>query len=91
MQEAFVSALLNIANDQKHEGHLRGLDRQEMKRLSQQWELLELSDDEPDLTAKTGKDGKGGDGKDLEKYILWREIKQQIDMLRKEMDKDRQL
>ncbi|KPI43401.1 putative ATPase YjoB [Cyphellophora attinorum] len=94
MQEAFVSTLLKIANDQEKK---RGLDsgaenatRRAMKRMSEQWELLDLSDaDDVDGTRKEKDGNDDGESKDLDKYVLWREIKAQVEMLRKEMSKER--
>lgn len=96
MQEAFVSTLLKIAADQKDEDLGYG-SRAEMQRLSEQWELLDLEDQDEESGSvgpekeKGGHHGgnKDGERKDLDKYLLWKEIKVQVEMLRKEMSKDR--
>lgn len=91
MQEAFVSTLLKIANDQKHSDRETrdGVTRRDLNRLSEQWELLDLDDVDDDAKVRKEKGGDGGGKKDLDKYLLWREIRAQIEMLRKEMSKDR--
>ncbi|ETN37632.1 uncharacterized protein HMPREF1541_07255 [Cyphellophora europaea CBS 101466] len=81
MQEAFVSALLVIATRQREGTDSRG---DEVKMLGEQWELLDLEENEK---ASDGGNGDDGDDKDLDKYVLWREIKKQVETLRKEMDK----
>lgn len=69
MQEAFVSTLLKIANDQQGNGQ-----------EDEHWDLVEGVEE----LEIVGKD-KGGDDDGLDKYILWREIKVQIANLRKEL------
>ncbi|RMZ82508.1 hypothetical protein DV737_g1979, partial [Chaetothyriales sp. CBS 132003] len=71
MQEAFVSALLELAGDRENVG---GND-DGAGRLVEKWELLEP--------------GGGSDDGDagLEKYLLYRKVKEQVDMLRKEMSR----
>ncbi|RDI76930.1 hypothetical protein Vi05172_g13065 [Venturia inaequalis] len=70
MQEAFVAALLAIAVD---EG---GRDGEE---LLQDFEFVTVGETSPE-------DGDGGDEEDLDKYVLWREIKRQIKILREDID-----
>ncbi|RMZ84999.1 hypothetical protein DV738_g329, partial [Chaetothyriales sp. CBS 135597] len=72
MQEAFVSALLELAGD-------GGKDEASGVRSGGDWELLEVEmqshNDDNDDSA-------------LEKYLLYRKVKQQVEMLRKEMGRD---
>jgi len=72
MQEAFVAALLAIANEQ--EGKL-----DEMAKGFEFVTLDSFADEEA-----VGKDN-GGD-KDLDQFLLWRELKKQIKVLREDMD-----
>ncbi|EXJ64475.1 hypothetical protein A1O7_00811 [Cladophialophora yegresii CBS 114405] len=76
MQEAFVSALLEIAREKDTAG--QNVQR-EMEDMQEKWELLELEA----RTETTARD------KDLEDYILWRKLKHQIEMLRKELSKEK--
>ena len=46
-----------------------------VEQVRDEWELLVVDE------AKSG-------GKDLDKYPLWKEIKSQVDLLRKEISKD---
>ena len=75
IQEAFVSALLIIANEQDKKD-----DKTVMKALEERWEVLDLEDND--------EDGKGGESEGLEKYLLYRKVKTQVEMLRKEISKD---
>ncbi|OCT53955.1 ATP-dependent Zn protease [Cladophialophora carrionii] len=76
IQEAFVSALLEIAREKDT---ARQNVRREMEDVQEKWELLEL-EGSAETTAKD---------KDLEDYILWRKLKHQIEMLRKELSKEK--
>ncbi|KAJ9608857.1 hypothetical protein H2200_006628 [Cladophialophora chaetospira] len=75
IQEAFVSALLEIAREKDKDGKKEVDD---LKEVQDRWELLELDGVKPDLKEK-----------DLDDYILWRKLKHQIEMLRKELAKER--
>lgn len=70
MQEAFVSTLLKIANDEQ--GSIKA---------DEQWDWIDGAEE----LEVVGKD-KGGDDDELDKYVLWREIKVQIGNLRKELN-----
>jgi len=72
IQEAFVSALLAIAN--ARDTLVDGKD--DMGRLQDKWEMLEMDDPE---------DTPIDEDKDLEKYVLWRHIKVEIETLKKEI------
>lgn len=76
IQEAFVSALLDIARSS--EGG-RGLDVDSVEELRQNWEVLDIEDSAP--VGSTEKDHK-----DLDDYILWRKLKFQVQQLRKQLD-----
>ncbi|RMZ90405.1 hypothetical protein DV736_g2362, partial [Chaetothyriales sp. CBS 134916] len=71
MQEAFVTALLELAGDGAKVG---GNDDRDG--LVEKWELLELGGASDDCD------------EELEKYLLYRKVKEQVDMLRKEMSHD---
>lgn len=73
MQEAFISTLLKIASDSDRK-HSRGSIR------SQDFSMQELEDE---LVVVT----KDDEDKKLDKYLLWREIKVQIENLKKEIGK----
>lgn len=100
MQEAFVSALLTIATYQKEEEEEDHQTDGVVEKLVDDWEDLSLDSDhgkatEHDKDGKSGKHGKHGDNdrhkeKDLDKYVLWRELKKQVEMLRGEMRKGRE-
>lgn len=97
MQEAFVSALLRIATEGgetrnvRVEGTRRGgprlsdavraAMRKRLSRADETWDLVGI-EEELEVTEKDS----GDDGDDLDKYVLWREIKIQIKNLRKELD-----
>jgi len=79
IQEAFVTALLDIARSSENEKRrLSGADR--VEHLRQDWELLDLEDVAP-VRAATEKGHK-----DLDDYILWRKLKYEVEQLRKQID-----
>lgn len=81
MQEAFVSTLLKLANDGgKKPG--KGDAKTDVDK-DKEWDLVELEGELAKVTS-------GGDDndKDLDDYLLWREIKEQIANLRKELESD---
>lgn len=70
MQEAFVSTLLKIANDEESSSQ-----------EDEHWDLVDNLE-----SLKVVQQDKGGDDEDeLDKYILWREIKVQVANLKKEL------
>ena len=73
MQEAFISTLLKLATDMEKVRRIEDL-RKEISR----WDLTDL-EEEPVVI--------GVVNDDLEKYVLWREIKIQIANLKKELDR----
>lgn len=77
IQEAFVSALLEIAREKDD-----GASEMEVERVREQWELL-------DLVEPAGKARVANKEKDLDDYILWRKLKHQIELLRKEISKEK--
>ncbi|KIX96923.1 uncharacterized protein Z520_07037 [Fonsecaea multimorphosa CBS 102226] len=82
IQEAFVSALLSIAQE-KDTDHAERISIREDKldeELQEQWDLLEIEGDGTVATSKKEKD--------LDDYILWRRLKQQIEVLRKQISKE---
>lgn len=89
MQEAFVSALLVIAG--KEEGKIASVSLGQVDgddlAVDEAREAFEVID----LEGSVGKERQGeheGDEKDpLDKYVLWREIKVQVTLLKKEMEK----
>ncbi|KAI1611568.1 vesicle-fusing ATPase [Exophiala viscosa] len=80
IQEAFVSALLSIVKDK---GRHKAVQKHEMEDLEEAWELLEVADGNADQIATALKD------KDLEDYVLWRNLKRQIEKLRKELREEK--
>lgn len=80
IQEAFVSALLSVARD--NEGVDAGdlVSWEDMQELQDQWDLLELNDGGSASAAPTPQKKKN-----LDDYILWRKLKHQIELLRKEL------
>jgi transitional endoplasmic reticulum ATPase len=82
IQEAFVAALVVIAGSREDgtEAEVTG----ENVRLDK-WEFVE---EEDTRSADANRNGGGGDdeGPDLDKYLLWRVIKEQIAILRKELN-----
>ncbi|EXJ89663.1 hypothetical protein A1O3_02730 [Capronia epimyces CBS 606.96] len=77
IQEAFVSTLMSIAREEE------GVDTARvggMPELLDSWDVLEIADGSPLRTF--------GQDKDLDDYILWRKLKYQIDLLRKELSED---
>lgn len=81
IQEAFIAALLIIAGS-KEDGPIADGTRDSMP--LDRWELVEEQDTR---SAGTGSCSSGDDdGLDLDKYLLWRVIKEQIAILRKEMN-----
>ena len=82
MQEAFVSTLLKIANDSDNKPRKTVIDLEKQK--DKAWDLVDLQDE----LEEAADSGNGSSGrKDLEKYVLWREIRVQIANLKKELDK----
>jgi transitional endoplasmic reticulum ATPase len=81
IQEAFVAALVVIAGSREDgaEAKLRA----ESVPLDQ-WEFVEEDDTRPAHADRHG--GGDDDGPDLDKYLLWRVIKEQIAILRKELN-----
>lgn len=81
IQEAFVAALVVIAGSR--EGDAEG--RVALQNMSlDEWEFVEQEDAR---RADTNRHGGGDDEEpDLDKYLLWRVIKKQIAILRKELD-----
>lgn len=81
MQEAFVSTLLKIATDRvdlaQDDGGRKSLERDGA------WDLVEM---EEQLESIEQRDGGDGRDEDLNKYLLFREIKVQIANLRKELE-----
>lgn len=77
IQEAFVSALMEIAreNDDKRKD-----EHDDMDELTDAWDVLDIQDGAP-VPVKT---------KDLDDYILWRKLKHQVELLRKEIAKDKE-
>lgn len=72
MQEAFVSTLLKIANDEE------GSNKDD-----EHWDMVDNLE-----ALKVGEQDKGKDDEDgLDKYVLWREIKIQVANLKKEVDR----
>lgn len=73
IQEAFISTLLKIATDgdKKHRHERSGSGGFDMCELADELVLV----------------GRHSEDKELEKYVLWREIKVQIANLKKELDK----
>ena len=78
IQEAFVSALLEIAREKDRVAERSEDDVQE---LQEQWEMLDIAGEDTVRTARKEKD--------LDDYILWRKLKHQIDELRKELSKEK--
>ncbi|KAK3491570.1 P-loop containing nucleoside triphosphate hydrolase protein [Neurospora crassa] len=72
IQEAFVASLLTIARDSKEKEEILA-----RSGIEDDWERLTLGDSD-------GSDdgGDGGDDEDLDKYVLWVEIKKQVAILR---------
>ena len=72
IQEAFVASLLTIARDSKEKEEILA-----RSGIEDDWERLTLGDSD-------GSDdgGDGGDEEDLDKYVLWVEIKKQVAILR---------
>lgn len=79
MQEAFISALLNIVT---------GDQPQNRSCEDGAWDLVDVEEELNEVAAGSrDKDDGGDDDSDLEKYVLYREIKKQIKNLRKEFEK----
>ncbi|RMD41777.1 hypothetical protein DV735_g3347, partial [Chaetothyriales sp. CBS 134920] len=70
MQEAFVSALLELAGDGASDEAHGG------SSSAEKWELADVDMQSDD------------DDTELEKYLLYRKVKEQVDMLRREMSHD---
>jgi SpoVK/Ycf46/Vps4 family AAA+-type ATPase len=76
IQEAFVSALLEIAREKNKSD--RDNERDELlEEVLDKWEVLDLEG------ARVAKD------KDLDDYVFWRKLKHQIEVLRKELSKEK--
>ncbi|EXJ70486.1 uncharacterized protein A1O5_06555 [Cladophialophora psammophila CBS 110553] len=86
IQEAFVTALLEIARDTDRGGRggetATGKD-EKMEELHEQWDLLEIDCE--------GRVNASARDKDLDDYILWRKLKHQIELLRKQISKETSL
>ena len=85
IQEAFVAALVEIAAER--EAAADG----EIKRDTMAMDEWEFVEEEEDRSANADSPaGGGGDGDDqrpdLDKYLLWRVIKKQVAILRKELN-----
>jgi transitional endoplasmic reticulum ATPase len=80
IQEAFVAALVEIAAGR--EAAVDGEMRKETVAI-EEWELVGGEEDR-----STSSDSPGGDDQrpDLDKYLLWRVIKKQVAILRKELN-----
>lgn len=72
IQEAFVASLLTIARDSKEKEEIMA-----RSGIEDNWERLTLEDSD-------GSDDGGGDGddEDLDRYVLWVEVKKQVAILR---------
>ncbi|KAK5452141.1 hypothetical protein LTS15_007205 [Exophiala xenobiotica] len=69
IQEAFVTALLSIAREKQ--GAAETEEGDDMDELQGAWDLIEVANTDNE--------------KDLDDYILWRKLKYQIELLRKEL------
>ena len=103
MQEAFVSTLLVIAGrDDEDSDEAEEHSEEGIGRLSDDFELVTLDGGEKDQSAlKESRNDRGDDGDDehdgegddddkhdpLDKYVLWKEMKVQVNMLKKEFEK----
>jgi len=83
MQEAFVSTLLVIAG--KEEGHIESRHLAAVEEARDAFEVIDL--EESVTREKQGEDD-GDDQDPLDKYVLWREMKVQVALLKKEIGKD---
>ncbi|OAL34645.1 hypothetical protein AYO20_06062 [Fonsecaea nubica] len=92
IQEAFISALLEIAREKDGDDHSgedgvvvvsssSARDDALAEDLREQWELLDIGGKGPRDDISSTKDN------DLDDYILWRKLKHQIDLLRKQISK----
>jgi len=82
IQEAFVSALLSIARDKGGEEVVSNKSwNKEMDELNEAWDVLEVKDGYPVRLVQRGKG--------LDDYILWRKLKYEIELLRKELSKEK--
>ncbi|KIW16062.1 hypothetical protein PV08_06113 [Exophiala spinifera] len=75
LQEAFVTALLSIARD--GDGNEQGEASTEAEKLQETWDVIDLIDAVAINTTKE---------KGLDDYVLWRSLKHQIELLRREID-----
>lgn len=80
MQEAFVSTLLKIANDEQGDGRPHQCEEAE-----DHWDVVEGLGDLEIVGHDKDWDDDDDDDDTLDKYLLWREIKVQIANLRKEL------
>ena len=80
MQEAFVASLLVIAGG--GEDGDKGVEDGNLKGKGGEWEVVEGIER---MDIKTGEE-EGDERADLDKYVLWREIKKQVATLRKELE-----
>lgn len=80
MQEAFISTLLKIANEGGKKPGKEDVESEKQK--DKAWDLVELEDELEEVTS-----GGGDSDEDLDKYLLWRELRVQIANLRKELEK----
>ncbi|EXJ95656.1 hypothetical protein A1O1_00778 [Capronia coronata CBS 617.96] len=74
IQEAFVSALMAIAREK--DGFQTAEEAGSMTTLHEAWDVLDIADGQPPSWS--------GDNKNLDDYVLWRTLKNQIELLRKE-------
>jgi transitional endoplasmic reticulum ATPase len=89
IQEAFVAALIEIAagGEAAADGEIK---RDTM--TMDEWEFVEEEEDRSANADSPGGGGGGGGGDDddqrpdLDKYLLWRVIKKQVAILRKELN-----
>lgn len=92
IQEAFVAALIVIAGGKEADKEaVKEADAEGEMRVGtwpvDEWEFVEQEDAEPaDMDGRHGGSGGNDEEPDLDKYLLWRVIKKQIAILRKELN-----